>query len=354
MIKQYLEATADSSQNSSDNFNYSAPLEPFQYKSTQPLKSEQSSTESTPKPTSMQNEIVQQQYDFDNLREELVKAEERVVQLRLELKQIQSKKWSDSDHRSSSTRTSSLSNHEQEQQQSTALSDSPISLYRFSQPPSTSSLPVHISYHIVPCSFRPSQPLPDILKNNILPLEGCSLCAVGHQKHFIHQLLLPQQQDHHHQHVNLSSIRTVPSSVTDAASTPLIGQGELYQQPSPVVPLYQHREQLERHLEWLKQALNELETTEYGNHDIKVKAPGLYIIREKSKQLRALKATHREQQAPFIECRIRHLENELIQALSDHSKDVSFKLEMNERRSAILMKIMQITDQLTIVYQQIR
>ncbi len=40
--------------------------------------------------------------------------------------------------------------------------------------------------------------------------------------------------------------------------------------------------------------------------------------------------------------------------LSEHQKDVQSKLELNEQRSLILLKIMQVTDEMTTVDQQIQ
>ena len=40
--------------------------------------------------------------------------------------------------------------------------------------------------------------------------------------------------------------------------------------------------------------------------------------------------------------------------LSEHQKDVQNKLELNEQRSSILLKIMQVTDELALVDQQIQ
>jgi hypothetical protein len=39
--------------------------------------------------------------------------------------------------------------------------------------------------------------------------------------------------------------------------------------------------------------------------------------------------------------------------LSEHQKDIQAKLELNEQRSLMLLKIMQITDEITTVDQQI-
>jgi len=40
--------------------------------------------------------------------------------------------------------------------------------------------------------------------------------------------------------------------------------------------------------------------------------------------------------------------------LSEHQKDVQAKLELNEQRSLMLLKIMQVTDEIAIVDQQIQ
>jgi hypothetical protein len=40
--------------------------------------------------------------------------------------------------------------------------------------------------------------------------------------------------------------------------------------------------------------------------------------------------------------------------LSEHQKDVQGKLELNEQRSLMLLKIMQVTDEVTSVDQQIQ
>lgn len=40
--------------------------------------------------------------------------------------------------------------------------------------------------------------------------------------------------------------------------------------------------------------------------------------------------------------------------LSEHQKDVQAKLELNEQRSLMLLKIMQVTDELASVDQQIQ
>jgi hypothetical protein len=40
--------------------------------------------------------------------------------------------------------------------------------------------------------------------------------------------------------------------------------------------------------------------------------------------------------------------------LSEHQKDVQAKLELNEQRSLMLLKIMQVTDEITTVDQQIQ
>jgi len=40
--------------------------------------------------------------------------------------------------------------------------------------------------------------------------------------------------------------------------------------------------------------------------------------------------------------------------LGEHQKDVQGKLELNEQRSLMLLKIMQVTDELTSVDQQIQ
>jgi len=40
--------------------------------------------------------------------------------------------------------------------------------------------------------------------------------------------------------------------------------------------------------------------------------------------------------------------------LSEHQKDVQSKLELNEQRSLMLLKIMQVTDEITTVDQQIQ
>lgn len=67
-----------------------------------------------------------------------------------------------------------------------------------------------------------------------------------------------------------------------------------------------------------------------------------------------MKLNRSAQQSPFIECRIRQLEHELVTMLSEHQRDVQAKLELNEQRSAILLKIMQITDELNAIDQQIQ
>ena len=48
------------------------------------------------------------------------------------------------------------------------------------------------------------------------------------------------------------------------------------------------------------------------------------------------------------------MEHELVTMLSEHQRDVQAKLELNEQRSAILLKIMQITDELNAIDQQIQ
>ncbi len=80
----------------------------------------------------------------------------------------------------------------------------------------------------------------------------------------------------------------------------------------------------------------------------------LDTIQQKSRQLRALKSNRSSQQSPFIECRIRQLEHDLVYMLSEHQKDVQSKLELNEQRSLMLLKIMQVTDEIATVDQQIQ
>ena len=80
----------------------------------------------------------------------------------------------------------------------------------------------------------------------------------------------------------------------------------------------------------------------------------LDTIQQKSRQLQALKSTRSAQHSPFIECRIRQLERDLVHMLSEHQKDVQTKLELNEQRSVMLMKIMQVNDELAALDQQIQ
>lgn len=77
-------------------------------------------------------------------------------------------------------------------------------------------------------------------------------------------------------------------------------------------------------------------------------------MQQKTRQLRALKSNRPARPSPFIECRIRQLEHDLVYMLSEHHKDVQAKLELNEQRSVLLLKIMQVEDELTSVNQQMQ
>lgn len=48
------------------------------------------------------------------------------------------------------------------------------------------------------------------------------------------------------------------------------------------------------------------------------------------------------------------MEHDLVYMLSEHQKDVQAKLELNEQRSLMLLKIMQVTDELASIDQQIQ
>lgn len=67
-----------------------------------------------------------------------------------------------------------------------------------------------------------------------------------------------------------------------------------------------------------------------------------------------MKSTRSAQHSPFIECRIRQLERDLVHMLSEHQKDVQTKLELNEQRSLMLIKITQVNDELAALDQQIQ
>ncbi|CAF1041372.1 unnamed protein product [Adineta steineri] len=119
----------------------------------------------------------------------------------------------------------------------------------------------------------------------------------------------------------------------------------------------QHREQLIVYLDSLKQALNSLDrlaSLEPTRNEVHLANMKLDTIQQKSRQLRALKSNRSSQQSPFIECRIRQLEHDLVFMLSEYQKDVHGKLELNEQRSIMLLKIMQVADELSSVDQQIQ
>ncbi|UJR30599.1 hypothetical protein I4U23_018124 [Adineta vaga] len=121
--------------------------------------------------------------------------------------------------------------------------------------------------------------------------------------------------------------------------------------------MHQHREQLVIHLDSLKQALNSLErlaTLEPTRTELHLANMKFDTIQQKSRQLRALKSNRSRQQSPFIECRIRQLEHDLVFMLSEHQKDVQSKLELNEQRSLLVLKIMQVSDELSSIDQQIQ
>ena len=67
-----------------------------------------------------------------------------------------------------------------------------------------------------------------------------------------------------------------------------------------------------------------------------------------------MKSNRSSQRSPFIECRIRQLEHHLVSMLSEHQKDVQVKLEFNDQRSLILLKIMQVNDELSSIDQRIQ
>ncbi|CAF1022297.1 unnamed protein product [Adineta ricciae] len=124
-----------------------------------------------------------------------------------------------------------------------------------------------------------------------------------------------------------------------------------------LLTMSQHREQLVVHLDSLKQALNSLErlaTLEPTRTELHLANMKLDKIQQKSRQLRALKSNRANQHSPFIECRIRQLEHDLVYMLSEHQKDVQAKLELNEQQSLLLLKIMQVQDELSSVDQQIQ
>ncbi|CAF2512388.1 unnamed protein product [Rotaria sp. Silwood2] len=124
-----------------------------------------------------------------------------------------------------------------------------------------------------------------------------------------------------------------------------------------LLTMRQHREQLLVYIDSLKQALSSLDrlaSFEPTRSEIHLANMKLDTIQQKSRQLRALKSNRSSQQSPFIECRIRQLEHDIVYMLSEHQKDVQAKLELNEQRSLMLLKIMQVTDELAAVDQQIQ
>ncbi|CAF1204201.1 unnamed protein product [Rotaria sp. Silwood1] len=130
-----------------------------------------------------------------------------------------------------------------------------------------------------------------------------------------------------------------------------------HRQQQFLLTMRQHREQLIVYIDSLKQALSSLDrlaSLEPTRSEIHLANMKLDTIQQKSRQLRALKSHRSSQQSPFIECRIRQLEHDIVYMLSEHQKDVQAKLELNEQRSLMLLKIMQVTDELAAVDQQIQ
>ncbi|CAF1146244.1 unnamed protein product [Rotaria sordida] len=169
-----------------------------------------------------------------------------------------------------------------------------------------------------------------------------------------------QQQQNPRQQINsaipssflLSNFNSTNHLSTNPADIP-----KDYRQQQFLSTMRHHREQLVIYIDSLKQALNSLDrlaSLEPTCSEIHLANMKIDTIQQKSRQLRALKSNRSSQQSPFIECRIRQLEHDLVYMLSEHQKDVQAKLELNEQRSRMLLKIMQVTDELAAVDQQIQ
>ncbi|CAF1331959.1 unnamed protein product [Adineta ricciae] len=182
---------------------------------------------------------------------------------------------------------------------------------------------------------------------------------------FVQELTSSSQQQQQQQQQSPRSIvpNMIPSPILFSPRnsfnhfTPISDASKDHCQRQFLLTMRQHREQLVVHLDSLKQALNSLErlaTLEPTRTELHLANMKLDKIQQRSRQLRALKSNRSNQHSPFIECRIRQLEHDLVYMLSEHQKDVQAKLELNEQRSLLLLKIMQVQDELSSVDQQIQ
>lgn len=292
MIRQYLQVT-NVDRNTALNSN-------VQTGNVQPIETESNNT----------NGLTLSSFNFDHFRHDLKMAEERVERLRHEIKDLQRKR------------------------------DEPLVKVIPPPPPSYTSTNVNLDYLNSNLSIG----------NNRNTLEMSPVPFV--------QELLSTQNQRQIMNNGLSSSILIPNynSINHLTSSPNDVSID-HRHRKLYLTLCQHREQLNIYLDSLKQALNSLDrvaSLEPTNNEIQQTNIKLDTIQQKTRQLHALKSNRSSQQSPFIECRIRQLEHELVQMLSEHQRDVQAKLELNEQRSVMLLKIMQITDELNIIDQQIQ
>ncbi|CAM4780891.1 unnamed protein product [Rotaria magnacalcarata] len=294
MIRQYLQVANIDSNSSSRKTS----------------KSESDSSTSTLLPLSSLN--------FNELRKDLKQAEERVELLRQEIKTIQNKR------------------------------DESI-LKPMSSPPPPYILP----------SINKTDG--DFLNRN--PLKPINTATVDRAitPPIIQDYLSSQhQQQNSRQMINneISSSILLPNvNPTNHLSTNPVDMAKDHRQQQFLLTMRQHREQLFVYIDSLKQALSSLDrlaSLEPTRSEIRLANMKLDTMQQKRRQLHALKSNRSPQQSPFIECRIRQLEYDLVYMLNEHQKDVQAKLELNEQRGLMLLKIMQVTDELASVDQQIQ
>ncbi|CAF3182127.1 unnamed protein product [Rotaria socialis] len=294
MIRQYLQVT---------NIDSNSSLR-------KTSKSESDSSTSTLLPLSSLN--------FNELRQDLEQAEERVERLRQEIKTMQNKRDE--------------------------------SILKLTPPPPPP--------YILPSINKTNG---DFLNHNLLIPINTGIIDRTITPPLIQDYLSSQhQQQNSRQMLNngiSSSLLLSNVNPINHLSTNPVDMAKDHRQQQFLLTMRQHREQLFAYIDSLKQALSSLDrlaSLEPTRSEIHLASMKLDTIQQKSRQLRALKSNRSPQQSPFIECRIRQLEYDLVYMLSEHQKDVQAKLELNEQRSLMLLKIMQVTDELASVEQQIQ
>ncbi|CAF1490951.1 unnamed protein product [Adineta steineri] len=149
----------------------------------------------------------------------------------------------------------------------------------------------------------------------------------------------------------------IPPSINNRSTSPLVqdflSSRQMINNPI-LLPNYNSMNHLPTVPGGALNSLDRLASLEPTRNEVHLANMKLDTIQQKSRQLRALKSNRSSQQSPFIECRIRQLEHDLVFMLSEYQKDVHGKLELNEQRSIMLLKIMQVADELSSVDQQIQ